>query len=160
MSSEGRAEDGVAKPLRVDYGDTRRKLGSSDTEHADVERASGELGRWASTTPARNEEGVTEHLVGGLLHRVTNAQQCGPERGQVLLAHGAQVGVDPCHHGAPRRALAAHGLVRAFLPRLLNVQQRAQLAILAVQLGDRTVAGGGEAAAGRGRAGRCREEAL
>jgi hypothetical protein len=116
----------VAKPLRVDYGDTRRKLGSSDTEHADVERASGELGRWASTTPARNEEGVTEHLVGGLLHRVTNAQQCGPERGQVLLAHGAQVGVDPCHHVAPRRALAAHGLVRAFLPRLLNVQHTAQ----------------------------------
>jgi hypothetical protein len=95
-ASEGGAKDGVLEPLRVGGdGESRGQL------CADPERTTSELGRL--TCPARGEEGVTEKLVGARAHRPVHAHERHVERSQVA-SHGAQVAVEPCHGGAPRRA--------------------------------------------------------
>uniref|UniRef100_A0A0A9HZZ7 Uncharacterized protein n=1 Tax=Arundo donax TaxID=35708 RepID=A0A0A9HZZ7_ARUDO len=143
ITLERGAEDGVPEPLQVDSGESRRRL-SADTERTDIEGTTGERGR-RRPPPAPDEQRVTQQLVGARRHGGLHAYQRGPEREQVVAPHVAHLRVDPRHGGAPRRALLPRRLVRALLPRLLGVQLRAQLAVLAVQLGDRLVAGGGEA---------------
>jgi hypothetical protein len=124
-ASEGGAKDGVLEPLRVGGdGKSRGQL------CADPERTTSELGRL--TCPARGEEGVTEKLVGARAHRPVHATS-NAARSRATARRS------PSSHamaGLP----AALRLLSALLPRLLRVQHRAELAVLAVQLGDHAVA--------------------